>query len=277
MQKAIRQKRRQGLTLLELVIVLTILVAVGGIAVAIFPQFLTKAHTSTCSANIPELFKAIQMYDAMYTDGYPDRVDTLCVGGSLAGFLPEGTGLVEYPLDSDEVNALNEAGITDVTTMIEDPGTSEEWHPTFWPYADTALGGAGANFVPIADGTTVATLSEENAQILGLETGKTYAVFGLNSPCKMFGKTLNEAPVHFSDDMADNPNEYYLRFAAVFQLTDDTGGPGPDGIDGNLDDVDPTVLSKARLRAIAAIHTGGLEGVAAHTQAYWADHEDANH
>lgn len=279
--KFTKQKRRNGLTLLELVIVLTILVAVGGIMVAIFPQFLTKAHTSTCAANIPEMIKAVQMYDGMYTEGYPDRMDSLVVGTQHASFLADDHGLGTVTLTQEQADALNEAGIGEVMTMADDPGTGDWWHPTFHPYGNEVL--SDTDYATVTAGMTMATLDANyttnpiNAQTMGLDPGKVYVVLGLGAPCRMFGKTANEAPVHFADDMNDNPNKRYMRFAAIFQIGDDVGENGDDDTWGTADDIPPTTLSKARFRTVGALHTGGMEGVAAHTQAYWDDHEDANH
>lgn len=266
MSSAIQSRRfRRGLTLLELVIVLTIIVAIAGVAVAMFPRLLTRAHVASCSANIPELLKAIQMYEAVSLDGYPDRVDTLVVNGSLASYLPNLSDITVGNLDEDEVESLHEAGIVEVTTMIDEPSPRGDWHPSFWPYESGNPG-----IVPLDDTTQVALLDADAAQRLGLASvgDERYVVFGLGSPCKMFGRTMNEAPVHFSDGISGNPNERYMRFVAIYQV----GGYTPaQGVQGEPDYVPEAyqTLPRARLRAVAAIHPGGLEGLAGHAAEYW--------
>jgi prepilin-type N-terminal cleavage/methylation domain-containing protein len=276
--KSLREKSpsRRGLTLLELVIVLTIIVAIAGVAVAMFPRLLTRAHVASCSANIPELLKAIQMYEAVSLDGYPDRVDTLCVGGALAAYLPNLADISAGNLEEDEVDALHAAGMVEVTTMIARPGGASDWHASFWPYIDGAPG-----IVTLDESTSVAFLDPVAAQRLGLasEGDERYVVFGLGSLCKMFGRTMNEAPVHFSDAMDGNPNDRYMRFVAIYQVGGrriDTSDPGYDPADPGTWVYEYNTLPRARLRAVAAIHPGGLEGLAGHVQEYWQEVESDN-
>jgi hypothetical protein len=136
-----RLTHKSGLTLLELVIVLTIIVAIAGVAVAMFPRLLTRAHVASCSANLPELFKAIQTYDAISMNGYPDRVDTMVVN-SLATYVPAGVAaeLTVEALQPEEAEALVDAGIREVTVMIDNPA-----RPSFWPYDEPV------NFAPVTE------------------------------------------------------------------------------------------------------------------------------
>ena len=46
---------RSGLTLTELVVVLTILVALGGLIIPMLPNFLAKTHYAKCATTIPEM------------------------------------------------------------------------------------------------------------------------------------------------------------------------------------------------------------------------------
>lgn len=54
--------RRAGLSLMELVVVMAILIALAGLVVAILPSMLTRAHTSTHAANIAEIVRNMQLY-----------------------------------------------------------------------------------------------------------------------------------------------------------------------------------------------------------------------
>ncbi len=277
-----KSRSRLGLTLLELVIVLTIIVAIAGVAVAMFPRLLTRAHTASCAANIPELFKSIQMYEAVSLDGYPDRMDTLCVDdGALASYLPfdgggEIEGLSASILTGEEVDALRRAGIVEVTTMV-DPHP-DGFHPSFWPYAN-----GNPNPQPLSEGDTVAFLDAAEAQAQGISSNgeERYVVFGLGSPTTMFGRTMNEAPVHFSDAMKGNPNDHYMRFVAVYQVgggqlnqewvdwfntVPHVGTPPAKYSSGGP-------LRRARLRAVLAMHPGSLEGIGAHIEEYWEEVE----
>ncbi len=272
-----KSRFRLGLTLLELVIVMTIVVALAGVAVAMFPRLLARAHIASCAANIPELTKGIQMYEATSMDGYPDRVDTLVIGSQLANFLPlrdgEIRGLSVDTLTEDEVEALHRAGIRNATVMADD---GPDWHPSFWPYAGSV--DAGAPVELIGTSTNVAILAPAYAQQEGIATNgpeDRFVVFGLGSPCRMFGRTINEAPVHFSDTMEGNPNERYMRFVAVYQVAgqvanpayiDETETPGEE-------EFIPSTYRRARFRGVLAMHPGRLEGVGAHMEEYWDEVE----
>lgn len=268
-------RSRHGLTLLELVIVMTIIAALAGIAVAMFPRLMNRAHIATCSANLPELAKAIQMYEATSMDGYPDRVDTLAVGGSLATFLPlRNDGIVGVNvanLTEDEVDALHEAGIRQVTIMSYQ---GDDWHPSFWPYGNSLADGPPLE--TITDSTSVAFLEAFAAQQQGISTNgpeDRFVIFGLGSPCRMFGRTLNEAPVHFSDSLEGNPNQRYMRFVAVYQVAGQVANPA--WVDGD-DPADQFIASpyrRARFRGVLSMHPGRLEGVGAHTEEFWDEVE----
>ncbi len=273
-----REKKavRHGLTLLELVIVMTILVALAGIAVGMFPRLMGRAHIASCAGNLPELTKAIQMYEATSMDGYPDRMDTLVVGNELAPFLPFSNGeirgvFVDEPT-SDEVEALDRAGIRQVTVMSTNSGG--DWHASFWPY--NASPEVGAPLQNISDSMNLAFLDPGVAQAEGISTNgpeDRFVVFGLGSPCRMFGRTINEAPVHFSDGLDGNPNERYMRFVAVFQVAGHVRNP--DWVEGDdpADEFIPSPYRRARFRGVLSMHPGRLEGVGSHMEEYWEEVE----
>ncbi len=273
----LREKKavRHGLTLLELVIVMTILVALAGIAVGMFPRLMGRAHIASCAGNLPELTKAIQMYEATSMDGYPDRMDTLVVGNELAEFLPfrngQIRGLQALPVSGPEVEALLEAGIRQVTVMSN--GSGANWHASFWPY--DASPEDGAPLAEISTGMQLAFLEPYAAQMEGISTNgpqDRFVVFGLGSPCRMFGRTINEAPVHFSDGLDGNPNERYMRFVAVFQVAGQVRNPDwEDG--GEEPEFIPSPYRRARFRGVLSMHPGRLEGVGSHMEEYWEEVE----
>ena len=82
-EKSLRRRRdhhaRGGLTLLELVVVMAILIALAGILVPVFPDLLARASTSTGATNLTEVAKAVQMYQGLYRS-YPDLLDSLVDG-----------------------------------------------------------------------------------------------------------------------------------------------------------------------------------------------------
>ena len=68
--------RRRGMTLLELVVVMGILVGLAAILVPLMPNMLRRAHKATDATQSGELAKAIQTCQAA-TYSYPDRWDSL--------------------------------------------------------------------------------------------------------------------------------------------------------------------------------------------------------
>ena len=77
----------RGLTLLELVVVMTILIALAGILVALFPGFLRLAHTSTGATNLSDLNRVFHTYNQV-NRGWPNGLDNLHDGTNLYSRLP---------------------------------------------------------------------------------------------------------------------------------------------------------------------------------------------
>jgi len=78
-------KNRKGLTMIELVVVLTILVALAGIVVPLLPSMVSHAHTAAHATNVVEIDKIVEAYN-MLNHGYPDNLDSLVAGGAGAAF-----------------------------------------------------------------------------------------------------------------------------------------------------------------------------------------------
>jgi prepilin-type N-terminal cleavage/methylation domain-containing protein len=163
---------RRGLTLIELVVVLTILIALAGLLVPMLPSMLTRAHTSSCSTNMGETTKAINLYQALYS-GYPSTWDALTDGqgtlinylaGSNSGTAPanptwppgQGNGMANgevtlITLANPGANGANEpvnltgVGILYVQPMVATAGTApggplnaQPFDPTFNYYVNTS-------------------------------------------------------------------------------------------------------------------------------------------
>src|SRR3569623_1396386 len=67
---------RRGLTLMELLVVVVILIALGTILIPMLPNMLQKAHIAQTATNIQEIDKAIQSYQTANLR-YPDYFDSL--------------------------------------------------------------------------------------------------------------------------------------------------------------------------------------------------------
>ncbi len=209
--------QRRGLTLMELIVVLVILVGLAGILIPLFPSLVGRTHTAAGATNDSELTKAMQIHEATYFS-YPDQFDSLLGTGGTALFdlLPGGatpvggaTELTTVALTADTAAALTNAGIANVWDL--DDATAE---PTFNPYGVIR---------PLAATGNVAILGTDAIARMNLPVGETYAVFGVGRRCTMIGRTMTDPPVHFADDQENTPEKVYGRKAVVFVLTKSAG------------------------------------------------------
>lgn len=262
-----KQTGRRGLTLLELVVVLAILVAIGGLVVPLLGNYLHRANIASCTVNIPEMDKWIQTYVNLYSS-YPDRMDNLAVGANLASYVAAGDyegatppeSIQAAALSAGDAAALKEAGITTLCNLVEDAGG--DWNPTFWPYgADRATAPATT---AVASGVNVATLTATGIKLMGLPASTAnykYVIFGLNTPCTLFRNIAEEAPYHFADTPSEDPATFYMAFGAVFMVR------GADGSDTNS-------LESAKYMGTIAFHDFGLSTAGMHTQEWWSRLKD---
>lgn len=214
---------RRAFTLVELIVVLTILVGLAGVLIPAVTDMIGRTNRSTSAINISEVAGAIQRYDAQYM-AYPNNFDSLMMddglGGGLAGgddlntlttALSSVTATVDVTLTAATLATLTSSGITSVGLHAQDDGTFDLPTPTTLAVGDKLKG------------PTAAT-----QQALGLETtgvdGK-YVLLGVGALCDMNGKTMVDAPVHFPRNASTNPETTYARFIAVFQITDGTALP----------------------------------------------------
>jgi len=266
-------RNRKGLTLIELVVVMTILVALAGLLVPTFASMLTRGHTSTCSTNIGESDKAVQEYQQLY-GRYPNNLDALGNGSTLINYFAggalnpgsgtSGTGagsgaggqISAYTLTQTDITNLSNAGITAIQSMTPAAvalSGSNGFDPTFNYYSDYASPGpAASNSIPVAVGTTVAQIdptSTAGAAILNklnLPLTGTYVVFGIGQRCDMVGKTIATAPLHYGDTVPLNPEYGYERLVCVFKTQDSAAG---------------SFFTTAQLVAVGPIHDTGLGSI----------------
>lgn len=252
MQIERRSAMRRGLTLIELVVVMLILAAVAGIVLPLLPGMVTRAHTSTGATNVSELAKAIQTHEAMYLS-YPTNFDSLVVTNTLATYLPSAASnhLTVLTLTDGAGDALADAGVTTVLPFVA--ATTGDWSPTFFPYGTDATIPTSTLAVTVTDNLVLPSLTTTGKISLGLPVGPTYVVLGIGGYTSMQGKSLQEAPLHFTDSPTETPEKMYSRFGAVFQISDSTGDP----------------IEKAKLTQIVAFHDDGLLGLGKHLAEYY--------
>ncbi len=256
---------RRGLTLIELVVVMTILIALAGLLVPMLPSMLTRAHTSTCSTNIGECVRSVTTYQQLYA-AYPNNWDALgdgttiidyFAGGSMmpAGVVSGGNGagngeLTGLTLTAAEASALNGTGITQAQSMITAGATAPAgFDPTFNYYTNPNPTTAP---ITITTGTVLAGLDPTanpaalaRCQAMNLPTTGRYVVLGIGNRVSMVGKTMTAAPVHFGDQPVLNPEYGYEHLVAIFKVSD-TAVP---------------LFSQAQLVGCAPVHDTGLGSI----------------
>jgi len=250
-------RNRRGLTLLELVVVMLILVALAGILVPMLPGMLGRAHTSTGATNMDEINKLFLTHYAM-EQGYPTGLDNLVNDGDdqvfdyLPGKLQAGL-FTSRTLTTEEAASLIAAGVTYVYNL--DKNTES---PTFEPYADPTTREPVVQGLAVVQADTAAVTDALNTGMVP-NPNEVYVVFGLGKASPVTGAKglMLEAPVHFAEDGESTPDKVYGRFGVVFQLTDE---------DGN-------VLPAAKYAGAVGFHERGIVGPETPLEEFYAGHE----
>jgi prepilin-type N-terminal cleavage/methylation domain-containing protein len=220
----------RGLTLLELVVVLSILAALAGIVVPLLPNLVHRSTVATCTTNLAEIGKLVQSYQALNSALYPDKMDNLVkTSGGLASYMlngslanPTNIWFTAGILQPGEGTALNNAGITQSANLIEQPTPVGDWAPTYWPYSSSrATPLNAANFTAVLDGAPVAVINASGMSQLGLpaSNNERYVIYGLNIPCTLFRNLAQEPPYHNPDHPDEDPALYYKCFGLVFLVS----------------------------------------------------------
>jgi type II secretory pathway pseudopilin PulG len=267
---------RTGLTLVELIVVLTILIALGAILVPLLPNMVSRSHDASSATNIGEISKQVQTYNQLYFS-YPNNLDnlvdaaagsstllpTLAGGGNLNGMV------VAQTLTAAQATALNNIGITSFAKLTGTAANgTANWSPTFFPYTTTApnlpanvtlISPANLPSVAVLTGTTavggtpaVGTGLSIGVAKLGLSPSGTYVVLGFGSANSAVGKVVQECPVHFPDQQTINPATTYQRYGLIILVSD------------------PAVLNftNASLAGVACLLDDGIETAGDHIQDY---------
>lgn len=211
-----RKQAARGLTLIELVVVLAILVALVGLVLAFFPGLLGRASRSTSASSIQDVARAVQInYTSQLT--YGSGYDSLLNAGGAALYsgltVAASNQLARVVLPAADASALNALGIntiyhltataTDATFNVTQTGT---------PITVTAN-------VPVASITdgTVQGLVRGNYTVQG--TG-VYVVLGVNKAASIVGgnSILQDAPVRSGANANENPTTSYQRYGLVFLI-----------------------------------------------------------
>jgi type II secretory pathway pseudopilin PulG len=281
LQQHSEPQTRRGLTLIELLVVLMILIALGGLLAPMLPSMLTRAHTSTTVTSISEAARAIVTYQQLYSQ-YPNNWDALGNGTQIIDYFANGnaypasqggTGaanmdnneVMTLTLLANEASALTGVGITTLQGMYPTYAAlaAAGGDPTFNYYPATNLTPA-SNAIPIATGTVLAGMDPTAAGpnsttyarcvTLNLSLTGRYVFLGIGPRNSMIGKTVQTPPVHFGDTPVLNPEYGYMRFVAVFKVSDSAVGAN---------------FTQAQLVGVASIEDVGLGGIQDHLQAWY--------
>lgn len=216
-QQVLRSGRRRGLTLIELIVVLIILVGLGGLLVPVIGNALTRTHVATCSANFPEITQALmrmETFRGVFGDGWDSALNES--GDPVNNDLPgNGSDYITVTLNADDVALLADVGIANVFDHPNTPGP--DYNITFNPgYVARSL----------EAGDALLSLDAGQQAQLSLQPG-TYVVLGIGPNWTGLRDVAFETPVHFGDLPGNLPHEVYSRFQAIFQIRDAGGDPLP--------------------------------------------------
>ncbi|HEX4147140.1 MAG TPA: hypothetical protein VHY91_26825 [Pirellulales bacterium] len=263
---------RRGLTLMELVVVMVILIGLAGVLLPMLPSFLTKTHDSVTTTNISEVNKAMTGYLSTNL-GYPDQFDSIidtsgamysgAVFNSANTFNPTGTAQLTFtpsgnqtagsvganafylakPLGS-ELNSLTTGGILSLVQMNPTPTDA-----TFSAY--TGLPPTGLQAVSgyaqllFADNDYIYQKLNIAPKLDSNGNPCNYVVLGLGPYCTIVGSRsfgIFDAPVAFGEHFFEQPSHSYARMLCVFRVYQDgsrcefvgSAHPDPTGL-GTMD------------------------------------------
>ncbi|MFO0802137.1 MAG: hypothetical protein U0791_03295 [Gemmataceae bacterium] len=267
------RRRRPGLTLMELIIVMAILIALAAILIPIMPGLFGRAERSSRATNSQEIYKTVQTYQAMYTR-YPNDWDALTDGTTtplsyVGGFTGTTPPLAITALTGPQTNALRGAGINRLQLMQTTPTSPAD--DTFSPYLDqNDRNSATGSLTLAANGTpSVVTLTTAGQFQLNLSdnattSNGTFVVFGLGKRCSLVGIGTNEAPVNYFDNASLSPDTRYSRYGVVFQVSG-PAFPGGGATPG-------TIIDFGHAKLVRVFRFGGTLGTGDDAiRDYWKD------
>jgi prepilin-type N-terminal cleavage/methylation domain-containing protein len=241
---ALRHRRRGGLTLVELIVVLAILVILAGLITGKLDGILSKSHSAQGGSAIGETMRYMDTFRAA-NGRYPDIYDSMltATGTPYTNLLPGAKEkYVPTTLTQAELNSLALAGVTRVLRHDETAGV---------PVNDSAILPA----VTLTTSTQVMKFDVTHAEVQGVllkewrqpveevlgtsgtgtDATRTYLAFGIGPQCTLCnGKNglMRDAPLHQDTD----PGRFYNRFVVIFATSKEpgekaffVGAVGPDG------------------------------------------------
>jgi type II secretory pathway pseudopilin PulG len=272
--------RQAGLTLLELTVVMTILVALAGLTIPYVSSFFGAARDSTSVSSLAEVDKLMQSYSTKFMKE-PNNMEALINGVTGASTTDTNCSadnaaantvycklmfpgyFLPLKLTNEQLSSLNMAGIASL--YYNDPTTL---NATFASTVGVPTILSTANFVaqvvnpntlnagttwtppttnPPATGTTptiedyLADVFATTAHNFDGQNCYVYVAFGVGNQSSLTGTVMSTAPVHFTSDGSAGPVVKYNRYLAIYQV-DAQNNPSP--IVGVATGLNPTVMTK---------------------------------
>jgi len=222
-------QKRRGLTLLELVVVLTILAALGGLVVPLIRGYQDQTSDAASIDSLRELTKIISEYEAS-TGRFPNNLESLLSGATLFAKLPGspvGHGdLIPLALNANQVDALAQKGITTVLDANTIATASATFNAVVLPARVLAATGNVTSLNAITVSRQLGKVVGSQLDGTGNPVANTFVVFGFGRNADIVGSLISEAP--FRVPSVGNPNSIYCRYGLVFEI------PGADAVTQNV-------------------------------------------
>jgi len=213
------KNRREGLTLVELLVVLTVIIAVAGIGVSILPNIQQRTHGSTSAVSIRDVEARIESNLFSGAGLGTDFDGLIAADNTIPAFIGNANGFAASgALDDDQVAALADLGIT---TYFQANATPDDDNATFGGHN---YGINGANVQTISNTSQLAELPAakvtEVSDAYNTAEPENIFVFGLGQESTLVGlnRTFKEAPIHFPAE--GNAATTYSRYAILVGYVD---------------------------------------------------------
>jgi prepilin-type N-terminal cleavage/methylation domain-containing protein len=205
---------RRGLTLLELIVVLAILVALSGMVIPLIQGLGYQTNASTNAAVVGDVNRSVGTFHTRF-EKYPDRWDSLRTTGTGGGLYsklhptlsPLLTATSITATQAESLNAMGVFQLYDHDENAESPSTSG----TVGRSIASDLRVAKLN-TAVVTSTLGGLLSMQDLSEIG--GAHDYVVVGLGSSTSIRGSVMAEVPMLHSAD----PSRYYARVLCVFMV-----------------------------------------------------------